>query len=98
MTEIMKLKEMLEKAGIPHVFKRNGENSFQICYPADGFRRKCSVIQSCWSYGGDENLLEIMGLLTETEREEDAVLGWLSAEEVYKRIEKNWNLFGGTLG
>lgn len=61
----------------------------------DGEKRVCSAIQTNFSYGHELDLIEIMGLLTEEEREEDSVKGWLAAEEVFKRIEKHWNLFGG---
>ena len=60
----------------------------------DGEKRVCSAIQTNFSYGHEDDLIEIMGLLTEEEREEDSVKGWLAAEEVFKRIEKHWNLFG----
>ena len=41
------------------------------------------------TYGSEEDKLEIMGLLTEIEEEEDSVRGWLTAEEVFKRIKKH---------
>lgn len=40
------------------------------------------------SYGYEEGLLEIMGsLVTEEERKYDSVVGWLTAEDVVKRLE-----------
>jgi hypothetical protein len=42
------------------------------------------------SYGRQDGLLELMGLLTEEELEEDGVLGWLTAEQVFERWHKHW--------
>lgn len=42
------------------------------------------------SYGRHDGLLEMMGLLTEEESEEDSVLGWLTAEQVFERWQKHW--------
>lgn len=84
-TEILRLKEMLEKAGIPFVFRRQ----------FDGYTIKygdivCSVIEHFGSYGADENLLEIMGLTTKKERKDNTVLGYLTADNVFKRIRKHY--------
>lgn len=96
--EIFKLKEMLEQAGIPFEFIYRTENysglpnykeryqSYQICYPQSK-GRVCSVIETFGSYGNDEDLLEIKGLLTDEEAENDSVVGWLSAENVFNRIK-----------
>lgn len=94
MKEIFKLKEMLEQADIPFEFYLEKEG-YHICYPMDGEKRVCSAIQTNFSYGHELDLIEIMGLLTEEEREEDSVKGWLAAEELFKRIENHWTLFGG---
>lgn len=91
-TEIFKLKKMLEEAKIPFTFYEHCEHWLQILYKFYEKEKdfKCSVIQSDISYGGDENLLEIMGLLTEEEKKQDSVLGFLTAEEVFKRIKEDW--------
>ena len=89
---IFKLKAMLEESHIPFEFKIREfgvDKIYQICYPKDGFRRKCSVIQGNGTYGGEKDLLEITGLLTDTE-ENDGVLGYLTAENVFDRIEKDF--------
>jgi hypothetical protein len=83
-TEILRLKEMLEKEGIPFVFRPQFDG-YTIKY--DGV---CSVIEHFGSYGGDDNLLEIMGLLTKKENTSDNVLGYLTAENVFKRIKKHY--------
>ena len=101
MLEIDKLEEMLRKEGIP--FVRRGEDlrpkydyyKFQIIYPANcSLSVKpydiCSVIQGTCTYGGLENRLEIMGLLTKEELEHDDVAGWLTAEDVFERIKAHW--------
>ena len=90
---IFKLKAMLEESHIPFEFKIRKfgvDKIYQICYPKDGYRRKCSVIQGNGSYGGEDNLVEIMGLLTEEEEAYDSVLGYLTAENVFDRIEKDF--------
>lgn len=91
-TEIFALKDMLERAKIPFVWKELKDffNGFQICYPKDSKECVCSVIEHKFSYGNEEDLLEIMGLLTKKESEHDCVLGYLTADNVYKRIKKHY--------
>lgn len=95
--EIFKLKEMLEKEKIPFDF-RNLYDGYQICYPRNDnlkegiFGRVCSIIEHNGSYGHNNDLLEIQGLMTKREEKEtqDSVLGYLSAKDVFKRIKKHW--------
>lgn len=47
----------------------------------------CDAIENTLSYGNEEDLLEIMGGLTEEEQENDSVLGYLTAKEVFKRFK-----------
>lgn len=94
--EITKLHEMLEADKIPHSFKHVFEEfpdwGMQLCYPVfDLETRVLSVIQHIGSYGHEEGLLEIMGLLTDEELEHSDVAGWLTAEEVYERIKQHWS-------
>lgn len=97
-TEIFKLKEMLEKNNIPHRFiDRKDEyvtvkEAWQILYPNVNHPTDsvCSCIQTPYSYGGERNLLEIRGLLTDEEYEYNSVVGWLTAEEVFERIKKHY--------
>ena len=51
-------------------------------------KRVISIIQGYGTYGSNVDLLEIMGLLTEEEEKEGSVVGYLSAENVFDRIEK----------
>lgn len=62
---------------------------FQNKYPAYQIRLGdlADVIQHDGSYGNGQDLLEIMGGLTEKEKEEYNVLGYLTAEEVFKRFK-----------
>lgn len=39
-------------------------------------------------FGGPSDLIEIMGLLTPEEEENNSVVGWLTAEEVFRRIKE----------
>ena len=88
--EILKLKEMLEEAKIPFYFRDNHFDGYQLCYPDRGEERVCSIVEFEGSYGSHSDLLEIMGLLTESEKVDDEVVGYLTAEEVYNRIERHY--------
>ena len=93
--EIFRLKEMLEKAKIPFEF-RNIYDGYQICYPEcskpdENIFKVCSVIEHNGSYGHEKDMLEIMGLLTDEEAKNDSVLGWLTAEDVFMRIEAHYH-------
>lgn len=103
-TEIFRLKEMLEKENIPFEFIDRTINypeanfyweHYQICYPqftSNGEESDfvCSCVQGKYTFGNEQDLLEIMGLLIDREAEDDSVLGWLTAEEVFKRIKKHY--------
>lgn len=94
-TEIKRLHVMLNEVDIPHEFKEwkhDSNDGYQLCYPFSGEGRVCNVVQTNNSYGGEDNRLEIMGLLTDEEREEDDVAGWLTAEEVFARIAFHWKM------
>lgn len=103
--EIFKLKRMLEKEGIPFEFiegfgydKRMKAlypdllDHYQICYPKKDESQKISVIEGFGTYGGEGDRLEIMGLLTPWEKydTDGGVIGWLTANNVFKRIKKDW--------
>ena len=57
----------------------------------------CDAIQHTLSYGNKQDKIEICGALTVEESENDTVLGYLSAEEVFKRFkycyEHNTNVY-----
>lgn len=70
--------EMTEHLGGLHLEYPNHENCI------------CSVICNNVSYGHKQGLLEIMGLLTEEEKEVDDVKGWMTADEVFERITRDY--------
>lgn len=98
-TEIFKLKGMLEEANVPFKFTDSSFDlvgskyrHYQIEYPCS-YRegdRICSVIQGDGTYGREVNLLEIRGLLTSEEEQDDSVCGWLTAEDVFERIKAHY--------
>ena len=90
-TEIIRLHEMLEEAGIPHTFEKMFDG-YQVCYPVHRNDYHCvmDAIEHHGSYGCDEDLLEIMGLLTPEEEENYSVLGFLTAENVLNRIKAHY--------
>ena len=47
----------------------------------------CSVIEGNGTYGYEQDLLEIRGLLTPEEERYDSVRGYLTAENVFERIK-----------
>lgn len=90
--EILKLKDLLEKEGIP--FEIAGTmDGYQIGYPVlpNNSDDICSVIEFPGSYGYDDDTLEIMGLLDDYEAQFDYVSGHLTAEDVFGRIKKDYD-------
>ena len=87
-TEIKRLAEMLNNAQIPF-FMRDVIDGYQILY-GDDDDFICSAVEYGHTYGADEDLIEIMGLLTPEELEEDEVVGYLTAEDVFNRISNHW--------
>lgn len=85
MTEISKLYLMLCEADIP-CDVRLLYDGWQLLYPSLT-HPVCDVIFHSGSYGYDDGLLEIMGLV-DIEKVGDEVEGYLDAEEIFKRIEK----------
>lgn len=67
------------------VYNPNGEFNDEL----ENFRL-ISVIEGHGTYGENLDLLEIQGCLTSEEEKEDSVKGYLRAEEVFKRIKKNY--------
>lgn len=87
-TEILKLRQMLCKAGIPHSLSRMYDG-WQIIYFC-GREQVADVVQHRFSYGAEKDMLELQGLLKPQEKEYDDVAGYLSANEVFKRIKKDF--------
>ena len=82
-SEIDKLSEMLDAAGIPHE-DRPWLGGKQVNYPSCD-NQVCDAILNPYSYGHEEGLLEIMGLVKKR-KTGDSVEGYLTAEEVFRRI------------
>lgn len=87
--EIKKLHAMLDDENIPHTFEKFMDG-WQLCYPRKGGGCVMDAIEHFGSYGKDEDLLEIMGLLTEEEEQHDSVAGWLTARNVFDRIKSHY--------
>ena len=88
--EILRLDKLLTDAQIPHSIDRSGDG-WHIVYPSHGARNVvCSVIEYTGSFGARLDLLEIKGLLNPDERKFDLVVGFLTAENVFGRIKRDW--------
>jgi hypothetical protein len=83
--EILRLKSMLDEANIPYEC-RCANSGYIIHYP-EWEHCYCSAIEHMYSYGCKEDLIEIMGLLTDSEKETDSVVGFLTADDVFSRIK-----------
>ena len=71
--------EILDQYGLARQLERH-----QICVPeADSKLKDWDVICNWGSYGFEEGLLELYGSLCDGD-----VIGWLTAEDVIARIEK----------
>lgn len=88
--EILRLKNMLEEAKIPF---RLGSffDGYHIVYPKARKACVCSTVEHKYSYGHEQDLLEIMGLLTDSKRKTDNVAGYLTAEDVFSRIKADFD-------
>lgn len=89
--EILKLNTMLDNAKIPHRTHRL-DDGWQVIYaPHHPDFWVADVIETYYSYGVDDDLLELAGgLLTEEELKYDSVVGGLTAKDVFERISKHW--------
>lgn len=83
-TEMYKLINFLIKAKIPFEVNEIMDTP-QICYPSKE-SCVCDAICHSGSYGHENGLLEILGLTTDL----DDVEGWLTADEVFDRIQKDF--------
>lgn len=89
---LTELRRLLNEAGIPyedHSEQLSVSIMDRVWYVRDG-NVICSAI---WGYGYKDGLIEIMGLLTDEEREKDDVVGYLTPEEVFRRIKRDWETF-----
>lgn len=89
--EILKLNTMLDNAKIPHRMHRL-DDGWQVIYnPHHPDFWVADAIETYYSYGVDDDLLELAGgLLTEEELKYDSMVGGLTAKDVFERISKHW--------
>lgn len=85
-TEMYKLINLLVKAKIPFEIVELCDTP-QVFYPSTK-NPILDVICHRGSYGHEKGLLEIMGCLVTNE--DDDVEGWLTAKEVFKRIQSDF--------
>lgn len=83
-TEMYKLINLLIKAKIPFEVTEMVDTP-QVWYPSEDICI-CDVICHSGSYGHEKGLLEIMGLTADS----DDVEGYLTAEEVFERIQEDF--------
>lgn len=88
--EIIELHKKLMEKNIPHDF-RNWFDGYQILCPSEEAWRRpdtnaVSIIQTCFSYGGTEGLLETKGLYRFEEDDDNGVVGRLTVDEVYNAV------------
>lgn len=60
----------------------------QICVPEEGERCKWDAICQKGSYGCELGLLEIYGEIVDEEKDGGTIVGYLTAEDVIKRLEE----------
>ena len=87
--EILKLHVMLLDKDIPHVIEKDLDG-WHISYPWVGKERVLSAVEFRGTYGAEQDLIEIMGLLTPGEFLMDSVKGYLTAENVFDRIKRHY--------
>lgn len=88
--DLYHVKDKVSRGGLDYIMFNSFYPAYQIKIYKNGAKeeRICDVIQHYGSYGNQQDLLEIMGGLTEEEQENDSVLGYLTAEEVFKRFKQ----------
>lgn len=89
MNEMYKLVTLLTEAHIPFEARPCWDSTIQVCYPNASEDMVCDAVCHNFSYGHEEGLLEIMGLVNEDVY--DDVEGYLTAEEVFNRISRHYN-------
>ena len=89
--EILKLDKMLTDNDIPHTLRRSWDG-WQVWYPSPDLKECIAdVIEFTGSYGAEDDLCEMMGLLTpEEQMKGNTVVGYLTAEEICKRMTQHY--------
>lgn len=89
--EILKLNTMLDNAKIPHMMRRLNDGWQVIYTPYHPDSWVADAIETRYSYGAKDDLLELAGrLLTGEELKRGSVVGGLTANDVFQRISKHW--------
>lgn len=88
-SEMIKLMKLLDEHNIPYEETINTiDNSIQLWYPNKNNAVSDAICHK-YSYGYEEGLLEIMGLV-DVDKIGDTVEGHLTAEEVFDRWSKHY--------
>lgn len=87
--EILKLHVMLLDKSIPHVIER-ALDGWHISYPWVGKERVLSAVEFKGTYGAEQDLIEIMGLLTPRRISYGFRKGYLTAENAFDRIKRHY--------
>jgi len=90
--EIVKLHEMLVDAKIPHEYGKAFDGA-QVIYPHFE-NAKCSVVEHYYSYGSENDKLEMMGLIYKEDSCKE-VEGWMTAERAFEIISNDFNMTSG---
>lgn len=93
MSELDKLELYLIEAGYKHYERIDEEHLFvsqhQIIVYDENGKRLWDAICHRGSYGYENGLLEIYGNIVDEKKDGDEVVGWLTADDVIARIERN---------
>lgn len=88
--DLFHIKDKVSRGGLDYIMFNSLYPAYEIKIYKNGAKeeRICDVIQRCGSRGNQKDLLEIMGGLTKAEQECCGVIGYLTAEEVFKRFKQ----------
>lgn len=97
LTEMNKLEKYLHEKHIPYdridqdkILDQSGFvrlERHQMCVPNANYLWSWDVICHWGSYGHEEGLLELSGDLVDYKKDGDTVVGYLTADDVIRRIE-----------
>lgn len=93
MSELDKLESYLITAGYKHYERIDEERLFvsrhQIIIYDENGKKLWDAICHKGSYGYENGLLEIYGNIVDKKKDGDTVVGWLTADDVIERIERD---------
>lgn len=90
MSELDKLENFLKENGIEYerIDEEGTWGRHQIVVFGKDGQKGWDAICQRGSYGFEEGLLEIYGIIVDRKKDGDSVVGWLTAEEVINRIKQ----------